>query len=231
MNKIILIKLSHLALVAACAGGLAACTTQSGPTYTMQAIVLPDQPKPVYRVTCTGLMESSDSCMAAAARKCQGQPVTPLELVDGVDANARKNDPRQITFMCGVSEAEKPAAQQQPVAQRQVLLQGDAYFATDSSVLTEVARQGLDSFIRFNQGLAFKDIVVIGYTDSTGSTAHNDRLSRARATSAIAYLRSQGILADNFSAEGRGAADPVASNATAEGRALNRRVEVRAAMQ
>ena len=66
----------------------------------------------------------------------------------------------------------------------------------------------------------------IGHTDSTGSAAVNEKLSVDRAQSVTRYLAGQGVAADRLSAEGRGSNVPVADNGTAEGRAMNRRVEL-----
>ncbi len=66
----------------------------------------------------------------------------------------------------------------------------------------------------------------IGYTDSTGSAATNQTLSVNRAAAVTNYLSSQGVPATNLTAEGRGPSSPVGDNATAEGRAMNRRVEL-----
>lgn len=65
-----------------------------------------------------------------------------------------------------------------------------------------------------------------GYCDSTGSDAINLRLSDQRANAVRSYLISKGVIADNLTAKGYGSANPIESNATAEGRAVNRRVEV-----
>ncbi len=66
----------------------------------------------------------------------------------------------------------------------------------------------------------------IGYTDSTGSDAVNLPLSQRRAGAVTQYLAGQGVASSRLSAEGRGAANPIGDNGTAEGRALNRRVEL-----
>ena len=70
-------------------------------------------------------------------------------------------------------------------------------------------------------------MTVVGYTDSTGSPAHNLTLSRQRAAAVLAALKPVEP-ADNvtFQASGRGEADPVATNPTAEGRQENRRVTI-----
>ena len=69
-------------------------------------------------------------------------------------------------------------------------------------------------------------VQIIGYTDSTGSDAINVPLSRSRARSVRDDLVARGVAAQRITTAGMGAADPVASNATAAGRALNRRVEI-----
>jgi outer membrane protein OmpA-like peptidoglycan-associated protein len=69
-------------------------------------------------------------------------------------------------------------------------------------------------------------VEVVGHTDSTGSDAINQPLSQRRADSVVAYLRSHGVVPARLSAYGVSSNYPIASNATAEGRALNRRVEI-----
>lgn len=75
---------------------------------------------------------------------------------------------------------------------------------------------------KFNQTL----VDILGHTDSTGSASHNQQLSQRRAASVATYLGSQGIDPRRFAVIGYGASQPVASNATPQGRAQNRRVEI-----
>jgi OmpA-OmpF porin, OOP family len=70
-------------------------------------------------------------------------------------------------------------------------------------------------------------IEVGGHTDNVGSTGYNQRLSLARARAVRAYLIQRGIAAEQLTAVGHGESDPVASNSTEDGRAQNRRVELR----
>ncbi|MDP3906188.1 OmpA family protein [Novosphingobium sp.] len=70
-------------------------------------------------------------------------------------------------------------------------------------------------------------IDVYGHTDSTGSDAYNQTLSENRARTVANYLISQGVSASRIRSHGFGETMPVASNATAEGRTLNRRVEIK----
>jgi OOP family OmpA-OmpF porin len=67
---------------------------------------------------------------------------------------------------------------------------------------------------------------IAGHTDSVGTAAYNKKLSFRRANAVVGYLVKKGIAKDRLRAEGFGFTQPVASNDTAEGRALNRRVQL-----
>ncbi len=70
------------------------------------------------------------------------------------------------------------------------------------------------------------NIMLVGYTDSTGSEEYNLALSKRRAGSVANYLSIRNVNSGRFTTEGYGEAQPVATNDTAAGRAQNRRVEV-----
>ena len=70
-------------------------------------------------------------------------------------------------------------------------------------------------------------IEVVGHTDSVGSDAVNDRISKERADAVAAYLRGQGVQAARIETLGAGKRYPIADNSTDAGRAANRRVEIR----
>jgi OmpA-OmpF porin, OOP family len=72
-----------------------------------------------------------------------------------------------------------------------------------------------------------KSIQVIGHTDSSGAASYNQSLSEKRAKAVAAYLVSQGVDGGILSAKGMGESSPMADNRTAEGRAQNRRVELK----
>jgi OmpA-OmpF porin, OOP family len=69
-------------------------------------------------------------------------------------------------------------------------------------------------------------VVINGYTDSTGTPEYNMGLSERRAKAVFDYFVAKGISASRLKTVGHGLNDPIASNATADGRALNRRVEL-----
>ena len=68
---------------------------------------------------------------------------------------------------------------------------------------------------------------MIGHTDSTGSDAINEPLSRNRAAAVANFLSNRGVAANRISATGMGARQPIASNTTTDGKAQNRRVEIK----
>jgi OOP family OmpA-OmpF porin len=100
-------------------------------------------------------------------------------------------------------------------------------FEFNKSRLTLDAMKVLDFVAQSVKAHPEAKIEVGGYTDAVGSAAYNLRLSLARARSVRVYLIQGGVAADQLTAVGYGKSRPVASNATEEGRAQNRRVELR----
>lgn len=99
-------------------------------------------------------------------------------------------------------------------------------FDVDKSNLKDPYKSELSQLAVILNKYEDTNILLAGHTDSTGSDEYNFELSRRRAQSVASYLSSQNVNYARFSTEGYGKTDPVASNETAEGRALNRRVEV-----
>lgn len=98
-------------------------------------------------------------------------------------------------------------------------------FRTGSADLDPGADAVLTDLARVLRAQPDLNLALIGHTDDQGSDASNQRLSERRASAVKAWLVSAGIVASRLTADGRGEAEPIASNDTAEGRALNRRVE------
>ena len=99
-------------------------------------------------------------------------------------------------------------------------------FATGSAALGGGASASLDKVAEVLAKYTDTTISVAGHTDNTGSDALNQRLSEQRAQAVAHYLNSRGVAANRISTVGYGPRQPVATNATVEGRAKNRRVEI-----
>jgi outer membrane protein OmpA-like peptidoglycan-associated protein len=203
---------------------LAACSSASGPTFSASELQPRDGVR-TYQVDCHGIFSSQATCMKAATRMCGDQPV---RTVDSMKPFHDGSDAATLVFQCGAADTPKamPAAAATPAPVENVNLSGDAFFASGLATLTPAAKATLDKMLSQQGGKHFSRVSVTGYTDSVGFDASNLELSQRRADAVAAYLRDHGLQADAVTAAGRGKADPVASNATAEGRASNRRVEI-----
>jgi len=115
---------------------------------------------------------------------------------------------------------------ERPDGQLQVNVPSDVTFDTNqyaikpnfAAVLTDLANS-----LNQNPGITAR---VIGHTDSTGGDRINIPLSQNRANAVIQFLTSRGVAANRLQGVGVASSQPVASDATAEGRAQNRRVEI-----
>ncbi len=99
-------------------------------------------------------------------------------------------------------------------------------FNTNESVIKTSANSVLDSVALVAKEYDKTRLQVIGYTDSTGNDKINQPLSERRAAAVANYLALRGVQGSRINSYGAGAANPIASNATAEGKAQNRRVEI-----
>lgn len=114
-------------------------------------------------------------------------------------------------------------------AREEVIVIRDVLFEFDSAKLTAADKKKLDVIAtRLKREAATAQLHVSGHTDSVGSDAYNKKLSQKRAASVTDYLVSSGIPRSEFvSVEGFGESRPVADNKSADGRAQNRRVEIK----
>lgn len=108
----------------------------------------------------------------------------------------------------------------------QVILPEGILFATDSAAVSGMAQNDLYAVARNLNQYPNSRVEVVGHTDNTGAAAYNLDLSQRRAQSVAGILTAAGVSGARVVAVGRGEDQPVASNATAQGRALNRRVEI-----
>ena len=132
----------------------------------------------------------------------------------------QKREMEQATQGTGVSVSQ--------TADNQLKLDipSDISFDTGRSAIKSNFAPVLDRFatsLRDNQN---SDVRIVGHTDNTGTDAINNPLSVDRASNTRNYLTARGVSGSRIQVEGQGSYQPVASNATAEGRSRNRRVEI-----
>ena len=107
------------------------------------------------------------------------------------------------------------------------LPQGNITFKTDSADINSSFYSVLNSVAKVLNKYSNSTVMVSGHTDSTGSAEYNLNLSRERANSVASYLQGQGVKSSRFEVLGLGSSNPIASNDNANGRAQNRRVEIK----
>lgn len=99
-------------------------------------------------------------------------------------------------------------------------------FDVDKAALKPASEENLASLAVILNKYDDTEILLEGHTDATGSEEHNLNLSRSRSQSVANYLAGHQVKETRFTIMGYGEAQPIAGNESAEGRALNRRVEV-----
>ncbi len=138
----------------------------------------------------------------------------------GVIGNKMDKQAREI-------EEALPGAQVERVGEGIMLTLGEnaVRFNTNKSTLSATAKTNLEKLVPVLNNYENTNIVIYGYTDSTGKVEYNQALSAKRASSVKQYLASKGIDIARIETKGLGVNDPIATNETAEGRSKNRRVE------
>jgi OmpA-OmpF porin, OOP family len=121
--------------------------------------------------------------------------------------------------------AAKPAAQPK-VTQTKITLQADTLYDFDKATLKPEGKATLDKVAADLAKIRLEVVIAVGNTDSVGSDAYNQALGQRRAQSVKAYLISKGVDGGRIYTESKGKSNPVATNATAEGRAKNRRTDI-----
>ena len=122
--------------------------------------------------------------------------------------------------------APKAAAPKSSVTQSKITLQADTLYDFDKATLKAEGMATLDKIARDLSKIKLEVIIAVGNTDSVGTDAYNMALGQRRAQSVKAYLTTKGVDGSRIYTESKGKSNPVASNATAEGRAKNRRTDI-----
>jgi outer membrane protein OmpA-like peptidoglycan-associated protein len=185
---------------------------------------------------------ASTSAAADVGTKTSLPAVTEMQAVGSQDRNSEDSAASQAKM---VPTTERPVAdfpdrqsvealdrlaRTTPVGMGEhaatITLPSDEYFDAGSAKLNEPARWRLDDIAHALAAQSGRTIAVRAYTDSLGDHSESLRLSQDRAAAFREYLVARGVPGDVVRAEGMGAEHPAADNATAAGRASNRRIEI-----
>jgi len=152
-----------------------------------------------------------------------------LVLCDASVSDTSQLTPLTVQYAPGIQPPT--LVQDEPTASEvisRVVLRGDeTFFGFDQASITPQGERALNQVVEQARALRELEVIIaVGHTDHTGTLEYNQRLSERRANAVKTYLVSRGMDESRIRAEGRGKTEPVASNATAEGRAQNRRVEI-----
>lgn len=122
-----------------------------------------------------------------------------------------------------------PVVEEAVVVKEETIVIRDVHFEFNKATLTPGDKEVLSTVAtRLKQEASTAQLRVTGHTDSVGSDAYNQRLSEKRANSVVQYLVENGVPRASFvSVSGAGESQPVADNKTADGRAMNRRTEIK----
>ncbi len=189
----------------------------------------------------------TDAATAEADRLKLENAASASAAASEVDRLKRENEAQRTASQADLDSAAKQTAQLQAekaelrtqlLSQFNAILQtrdtarglivnmSDVLFDTAKSSLRPLAREKLAKVAGIVSGHPGLRLDVEGHTDSVGGDDYNQQLSEQRGESVRAYLIDQGMAAGSVTAKGFGKTQPVASNDTAEGRQLNRRVEL-----
>ena len=164
------------------------------------------------------------------AQQAQAQQQAAQQAAD--QARQQQLAAQQATEQQAAQQREKLRQQLNQVLQTREMAQGlvanmpDVLFDFNKATLKPAAKERLAKVAGIILAYPDLQLKIDGYTDSVGGEQYNQQLSDERAAAVRDYLISQGVSANNVIAQGFGKNDPIASNATPEGRQQNRRVEM-----
>jgi OmpA-OmpF porin, OOP family len=194
-----------------------------------------DKHTPIAGATVTAALESASTDRSG---KCQfkGLPaglVIATASAPGYDENSAQVDlPAGQTGHAEIQlhrHEESAAALEKSVAETGTATVYGIHFDTGSAKLRPDSMSALEAVLGLINNRPESRWIIAGHTDNQGSDQLNIPLSKARAASVISWLTAHGVASARLEPRGFGASQPVADNATANGRFLNRRVEISAA--
>jgi outer membrane protein OmpA-like peptidoglycan-associated protein len=196
-----------------------------------------DKNTPIGGATVTAALQSA-STDASGNCELSGLPaglVVATAVAPGYDANSATAD--IVAGQSGHAEIqlhrheEGTAALEKTIAQTGSAAVYGIHFDSDSAKLRPDSTPALEAVLGLINNHPGSRWIIAGHTDNQGNGDHNQALSQNRAASVIAWLKVHGVDGSRLAPQGFGASRPVADNATANGRALNRRVEIATAQR
>jgi outer membrane protein OmpA-like peptidoglycan-associated protein len=142
---------------------------------------------------------------------------------DKSDADLRDSEKRTADALAALATLAAVKEEKRGLV---VTLSGSVLFRSGESTLLSSAQVKLGQVADALLAIRARDLIVEGHTDSQGSESYNQGLSQRRADAVRDYLVQKGYPADRIQARGKGKDSPIADNASPEGRANNRRVEI-----
>jgi outer membrane protein OmpA-like peptidoglycan-associated protein len=200
---------------------LAACATSSQNSQVQQAHAAYD-------------VASKDPAITAGASGDLQKAAAYLKSAD--EARAGGADAAEVTHRAYLAQQQVQIAHQTAALQRitaefrstprALAGAGNVFFEIGQAAITSGAKATIDRLAEFLKQSPDQRVRIDGYADSTGSQVNNVALSERRADAVKQALVSRGVEADRIETHARGAAAPVASNDTSQGRQMNRRATV-----
>ncbi len=176
------------------------------------------------------LQQRSNEADMAKAKAEQAQQAALVAQGDAADAERKADAARRAAMQAQVRNVQLEAQLAELAAKKtergMVITLGDVLFGTDQARLTPDGMRTAQKLADVLQQNPQRNVLVEGFTDSTGGSAHNLELSDRRAGAVRTALVGMGVGNDRIATRGYGAAHPVAGNDTAQSRQLNRRVEI-----
>jgi outer membrane protein OmpA-like peptidoglycan-associated protein len=170
--------------------------------------------------------ERSKAEVAAVAATLESQKQQLETRVGESEAELARLRKQRDDLAAQLDNALSSVAQITKTARGVVVSLPDILFDTNKATLKQNAQVAMGKLAGIVSVFPNINLRVEGHTDSTGTDAINDRLSRERANAVVAFLQNQGVAGRRLTSEGYGSKMPVADNSTVEGRARNRRVEI-----
>jgi outer membrane protein OmpA-like peptidoglycan-associated protein len=170
--------------------------------------------------------EAGAQAQVAQLAKIEARTATVEAMESRAEARAQAQEAEKATAEADRLQKEIAAMKGKMTARGVVLTIGDVLFTTGTATLSPKADSEISRLSDFMKKYPARNVLIEGYTDSTGTEGTNLDLSLKRADAVKEKLVAQGISEDRITTRGFGEEFPVASNDTAAGREQNRRVEV-----